>query len=62
MSKETKSLLIILVTIAVNILAPILMRDMYKDYTILKYDTLDKNKDLVFGFSGQIINKLNAAY
>jgi len=33
MSKETKSLLIILVTIAVNILAPILMRDMYKDYT-----------------------------
>jgi len=35
---------------------------MYKDYTILKYDTLDKNKDLVFGFSGQIINKLNAAY
>lgn len=31
----------------------------YNDYTILKYNTLDGNKDLVFGSSGQIINEVN---
>lgn len=32
---------------------------MYPDYTILKYNTLDGNRDLVIGFNGQIINKFN---
>lgn len=31
----------------------------YNDYTILKYNTLDGNRDLVFGSSGQIINEVN---
>lgn len=31
----------------------------YPEYTILKYDTLDGNKDLVIGYSGQIINQFN---
>lgn len=30
---------------------------MYPDYTILKYDNLDGKKDLVIGFSGEIMNK-----
>lgn len=28
----------------------------YKDYTILKFNSLDGNKDLIIGFSGEIIN------
>lgn len=32
---------------------------LYKDYTILKYNTLDGNKDLVIGMPGQIINQVN---
>lgn len=31
----------------------------YSDYTILKYNTLDGNRDLVFGPRGQIINEVN---
>ena len=31
----------------------------YNNYTILKYNTLDGNKDLVIGFKGQIINMVN---
>lgn len=31
----------------------------YPDYTILKYNTLDGNKDLVIGFRGQIINQVD---
>lgn len=34
----------------------------YADYTILKYNTLDGNKDLVIGFKGQIINQVNKLY
>ena len=32
---------------------------LYNNYTILKYNTLDGNKDLVIGMSGTIINQLN---
>ncbi|MGN1300948.1 MAG: hypothetical protein ACI4U9_00185 [Clostridia bacterium] len=32
---------------------------LYTDYTILKYNTLDGNKDLYIGMRGQIINKIN---
>lgn len=31
----------------------------YKGYTILKFNTLDGKKDIVFGFSGQIMNQFN---
>lgn len=31
----------------------------YSNYTILKYDKLDGNKDLIIGMSGEIINKVN---
>lgn len=34
---------------------------LYTDYTILKYDTLDENKDLYIGMKGQIINEINRA-
>lgn len=34
----------------------------YKDYTILKLNTLDGNKDMVIGFSGQIINQFNKEF
>ena len=32
---------------------------MYNKYTILKCNTLDGKKDVVFGFSGQIMNRFN---
>ena len=32
---------------------------LYSDYTILKYNTLDGNKDLVIGMQGAIINQVN---
>ena len=32
---------------------------LYTDYTILKYNTLDGNKDLYIGMKGQIINEIN---
>lgn len=31
----------------------------YPDYTVLKYNTLDGNKDLIIGMKGQIINNVN---
>lgn len=31
----------------------------YEDFTILKYNTLDENKDLIIGMKGTIINQLN---
>ena len=33
----------------------------YAEYTILKYNTLDGNKDLVIGMQGSIINQVNAS-
>lgn len=33
----------------------------YAEYTILKYNTLDGNKDLVIGMQGSIINQMNAS-
>ena len=33
----------------------------YSTYTILKYNTLDSNKDLVIGMPGTIINQVNAS-
>ena len=33
----------------------------YADYTILKYDTLNGNKDLVIGMQGTILNQVNAS-
>ena len=33
----------------------------YTEYTILKYNTLDGNKDLVIGMQGTIINQVNAS-
>ena len=33
----------------------------YAEYTILKYNTLDGNKDLVIGMQGTIINQVNAS-
>ena len=33
----------------------------YTEYTILKYNTLDGNKDLVIGMQGSIINQMNAS-
>ena len=33
----------------------------YAEYTILKYNTLDGNKDLVIGMQGMIINQVNAS-
>ena len=33
----------------------------YTEYTILKYNTLDGNKDLVIGMQGSIINQVNAS-
>ena len=32
---------------------------LYPDFTILKYNTLDGNKDLIIGMKGTIINQLN---
>ena len=32
---------------------------MYEDYTILKYNTLDRLEDIVIGYKGQIINEAN---
>lgn len=58
MSKETKTLLFVIITLVINVLAPILMIDMYKDYTaksfiigtpdkVVKIENLDV-KDYVF--------------
>ncbi len=33
----------------------------YPEYTILKYNTLDGNKDLIIGMQGTIINQVNAS-